>query len=79
MNENRGADFLGRAPDHIERAIVEIAAIFLVAEFVRVDVRADLDPAQTKLAHATLQLARRQFRILQRNRAEPGKTRRDAP
>ncbi len=79
MNEDRGAGFLRRAPDRVERAVVEIAAILLVAEFVRVDVRADLDAAQAKLAHATDQLARRELRSLQRDRAQPGETRRMLP
>ena len=43
---------------------------------VRIHVRADLHAAQTELADATLQFARRQLGILQRNCAQPGKTRR---
>ena len=43
---------------------------------IRIDVRADLHAAQTELAHAALQLARRQLRILQGDRAQTGKAHR---
>ena len=42
---------------------------------IGIDVTSDLHAAQTELTHAALQLARRQLRILQRDRAQAGKAR----
>ena len=72
MNEHCRAELFGRAPDGLERRIVQIDTVDASGMRVRVHVRADLRAAQAQLANATLQFARRKIRILHRNR---GKTR----
>ena len=71
MDKDRRIELLGRLPDNIERGVVQVPAIRAVTMLVRIDVRADLRAAQAELANASLQFARRQFRILQRNCRKP--------
>ncbi len=76
MHEDRRIELFRRAPDHIERRIVQVAAIGAMAMLVRIDVRADLRAAQAEVADTALQFARRQIGILQRDRGQAGETRR---
>ena len=59
MNEDRSVELLGRAPDRLQRCVIEIQRIDAAEMLVRVDVGADLRAAQAEVAHATLQLAAR--------------------
>src|SRR6266705_5217660 len=72
MHKDRGVESFCRFPNNVERWMVEVAALGAVTMVIRIDVRADLDTAQAKLAHATLQFARGKMNILQRNCSQPG-------
>src|SRR5438046_10544783 len=71
MHKDRGVELFGRFPNNVERWMVEVAALGAVTMVIRIDVRADLDTAQAKLAHATLQFAHRKIDLLQGNCPEP--------
>ena len=64
------------APDHIERGMIEIAAVGAVTMLVRVNVASDLDAAQTEIANTAFEFGRREIGILQWNCPEPRKARR---
>src|SRR6202022_4233425 len=70
MNEDRRAELLRRAPNWLKRRIVQIYGVDATRVRVCIDMRTDLRPAQTQFTHASLQLARRQIRILQRYRSQ---------
>jgi hypothetical protein len=72
MHKDRGIELFGRFPNNVERWMVEVAALGAVTMVIRIDVRADLDTAQAKLADATLQFARGKIDILQGNCPQPG-------
>ncbi len=65
-----GVQFLSRAPDGLERCVVQIQNVDTTGVWVRVDVRTDLRAAQSQFANTTFQLARRQIGILHRNRRQ---------
>src|SRR5205807_9734670 len=73
MNENCGVQLLRRFPDDVERWMIEVAAIGAVTMIVWIDMGADLDSAESELAHAAFQFLRGKIDILQRNCAEAGK------
>src|SRR5207247_11332613 len=71
MHKDRGDESFCRFPNNVERWMVEVATLGAVTMVIRIDVRADLDTAQAKLAHATLQFAHGKIDILQGNCPEP--------
>jgi len=71
MHKDRSVELFGGFPNNVERWMVEVATLGTVTMVIRIDVRADLDTAQAKLAHATLQFARGKIDILQGNCPEP--------
>src|SRR4029077_18946891 len=79
MHKDRSVELFCRFPNNVERWMVEVATLGTVTMVIRIDVRADLDTAQAKLAHATLQFARGKIDILQRDGAEANKSRRVLP
>ena len=72
----RGVELFGCAPDGLKRGVVEIQRIEPAKMFVGIDVGADLRATQAEFADATLQFARGEIRILQRNCRQPGEARR---
>src|SRR6266566_3970493 len=70
MNEDRRPKLLCRAPDGLERRIVQIQGVDATGVRIRIDVGADLYTAQPQLTNAALQFARREIGILQRDRPQ---------
>jgi hypothetical protein len=62
MDQDEGAQLVGRRPDRIERGIVEVAAVY---------VRADLCATQPERPHRAAELGGRRLRVLQRQGGEP--------
>src|SRR5207248_1875189 len=53
MNKDRRTELFGRAPDRLERRVVQIQGIDASRMWVCVDVGSDLRPAQAQLTHAS--------------------------
>ena len=67
MNEEGGAGLLGRAPDWLERRVVQVQNVEATRVWIGIDMCADLRAAQSEFVEAALEFASRQIGVLHRD------------